>query len=89
MRRVGAGRMRGVVVVGEVVDEQVEAVARDEPAADRGRVGVDRAERAVSHRHRRAGAVALVERVEEEALRPEDGGHAGDRRQVAVRRGST
>ena len=62
MRGVGAERVRGVVVVGEVVDEQVEAVARDEPAADRRGVGVDRAERAVAQRDRRAGPVGLVER---------------------------
>ena len=37
-----AERVRRVVVVREVEDEEVEAVARDEPAADRGRVLVDR-----------------------------------------------
>ena len=40
--RVRPVRVRGVVVVGEVEDEEVEAVAGDEPAADRGRVVVDR-----------------------------------------------
>ncbi len=84
VRGVGAGGVRGVVVVRQVVDERVEAVAGDEPAADRCGVRVDRAQRAIADRHRRAGAVALVERVEEEALRPVDGGHSRNRRQVAV-----
>ena len=54
---VGPVRVRGVVVVGEVVDEQVEPVARDEPAADGRRVGVDRPERAIEEREsaRRSG----------------------------------
>ena len=39
---VRAERVRRVVVVREVVEEEVEAVPRDEPAPDRGRVVVDR-----------------------------------------------
>ena len=85
VRGVGARRVRGVVVVGQVVDEKVEPVAGDEPAADPRRVCVDRAERTVPHRDRRPGPVALVERVEEEALRPVHRGHAGDRSEVAMR----
>ena len=57
-RVLGAGRaerVRRVVEVREVVDEEVEAVARDEPASDRRRVRVDRAGRAVAHGERRAG----------------------------------
>ena len=84
MRAVRAGDVRGEVVVGEVVDEEVEPVAGDEPTADRGRVRVDRPERAVAHGDRGAGLVALVEGVEEEALRAVDRRHAGDRRQVAM-----
>ena len=42
--------MRGEVVVREVVDEDVEAVARDEPAADRSGVRVDRPGGTVAHR---------------------------------------
>ena len=84
VRGVGAEGVRGVVVVREVVDEQVEAVARDEPAADRRRVGVDRAERAVEKGDRRAGLVGLVEAVVEEPLRPVHGREAGDRREVPV-----
>ena len=41
----GPVRVRGVVEVGEVVREEVEAVARDEPAPDGGGVRVDRAGR--------------------------------------------
>ncbi len=80
----GPERMRGVVVVREVVDEQVEAVARDEPAADRGGVGVDRAERAVAPGDRGARSVGLVDAVEEEPLRPVDGREARDRGQMPV-----
>ena len=82
VRAVGPGGVRRVVVVGEVVDEQVEPVARDEPAADPRCVCVDRAERPVPHRDRRACAVALVQRVEEEPLRAVDSRCTGDRRQV-------
>ncbi len=69
VRRVRPLCVRGVVVVGEVEDEEVEAVAGDEPAADRRRVGVDRPPRPVAHRERRAGHVRLEEVVEEEAAR--------------------
>ena len=62
--------VRGVVVVGEVEDEEVEAVARDEPAADRRRVGVDRPARPVADREGRARHVRLEEVVEEEPARP-------------------
>ena len=90
VRAVRAGGVRGEVVVGEVVDEEVEPVAGDEPTADGGRVRVDRAERAVAHGDRGAGPVALVERVEEEALRAVDRRDAGDRRQMRdACRGST
>ena len=76
--------MRGVVVIRQVVHEEVEAVARDQPAADERCVGIDRAERAVAHGDRRTGAVALVERVEEEPSRPVHCGHAGNGREVTV-----
>ena len=84
MRGIGAEGVRGVVVVGEVVDEQVEAVPRDEPLADRRRVGVDRPERAVEKRDPGAGLVGLVEAVVEEPLRPVHRREAGDRGDVAV-----
>ncbi len=76
MRGAWALRMRGVVVVGEVEDEEVEAVARDEPAPDRGGVRVDRPAGAVPHCQRSASRVRLEEAVEEEALRPV--GRAGE-----------
>ena len=62
-------RVRGEVEVGEVVREEVEAVARDEPAPDCGGVHVDRAAGAVAHGERRARRVGLEEAVVEEALR--------------------
>ena len=65
-----AVRMRGEVEVGEVVREEVETVARDEPAADRRCVHVDRAAGAVAHGERRARRVGFEEAVVEEALRP-------------------
>ena len=71
MCRVRAERVRGVVVVGEVVDEQVEAVPRHEPAPDRGGVVVDRAGGTVAPRRRGSGLVGLEQAVEEEAARPE------------------
>jgi len=78
-------RVRGVVVVRQVVDEQVEAVPRDEPAPDRRRIGVDRSEGPVANRDRRAGLVALVERVEEEPLRSPHRRRSGERREMPVR----
>ena len=68
--RIRAERMRGVVVVREVEDEQVERVARHEPAPHLTGVGVDRASGTIPPRHRRAGPVRLVDAVEEEVLRP-------------------
>ena len=68
-----AERVRRVVVVREVEDEEVEAVAGDQPAADRGRVLVDRARRTAPDGERRAGHVRLEQVVEEEASRPADG----------------
>ena len=47
-RRVGPRCVRGVVVVGEVEEEEVEGVTRHEPAPDGRRVRVDRARRAVA-----------------------------------------
>ena len=67
-RRVRARGMRRVVVVGEVEKQEVEPVARHEPAAGRRGVRVDRAARAVSERERRAGAVGPEEVVEVEPL---------------------
>ena len=69
MCRVRTLCMRGVVVVGEVVDEEVEAVPRHEPARDRSGVRVDRPAGPVAHRERSAGHIRLEEVVEEEALR--------------------
>ena len=74
-------RVRCVVVVRQVEEEEVEAVARDEPAADRGCVVVDRAGGAVPQRQRRARRVRLEQVVEEEALRAARG--AGDAGSVA------
>ena len=67
---VGAMSVRGEVVVRQVVDEEVEAVARDEPATDRGRVAVDGAVRPPEDRKRCAGRIRLEQVVEEEALGP-------------------
>ena len=64
-------QVRREVEIGEVVDEQVEAVARDEPAACRGGVLVHRSRGAVAHGERRADRIRLVQVVEEEAARPE------------------
>ena len=90
-RAVRAERVRGEVVVGEVEDEEVEAVARDEPAPDRGGVGVDRAGAAAAHGERRARPVRLEEAVEEEAASARTRrGQAGDgRRGSGAGRGST
>ena len=89
-RAVRPERVRGVVVVGEVEDEEVEAVAGDEPAADGGRVGVDRPRCALADGERRAGLVRLEQVVEEEALRAERGArHTGqDGRGARCARGS-
>ena len=51
-RLVGPGRVRRVVVVGEVEEEEVESVAGHEPAAHRGGVCVDRAGGAIPERER-------------------------------------
>jgi hypothetical protein len=79
-RRVGAGerverggwtrQMGGVVEVGEIEEEEVEAVARHEPAPHDARVGVRRALEPGADRERRARRVRLEEVEEEEALRP-------------------
>ena len=75
--------MRGVVVVGEVEDEEVEAVAGHEPAPHGGGIGVDRPARAAAHRERRAGHVRLEQVVEEEAARAVRGaGEEGNGRPV-------
>ena len=78
--------MRGEVVVGQVVEEEVEAVAGHEPAPDRGGIGVDRAGRAAEDRDRGAGHVRLEKVVEEEALRPE--GRAGETREQRAMAGA-
>ena len=70
LRLLRAERVGREVVVGQVVDEEVEAVAGDEPAPDEPGVGVDRAGRSAENRHRCAGHVGFEEVVEEEALRP-------------------
>ena len=70
---VGACGMRRVVVVGEVVDEEVEPVARHQPAAGVDRVAVDGAGRAGANGERRPRLVRLVEVEEEEAARAVDG----------------
>ena len=81
LSRLGTGGVRGEVVVGEVEDEEVEAVPRDEPAADDPRVLVDRAAGTSANGERRAGHVRLEEVVVEEPRRPEGGpvepGHCG------------
>ncbi len=85
VRSVGPVHVRREIEVREVVHELVEAVAGHEPPADRRRVLVGRAGRAVAHRERRADGIRLVEVVEEEAPRPEGGRREpGHRRQVAV-----
>ena len=79
------GRMRGEVVVGQVVDEEVEAVAGDQPAADHGRVRVDGPLRPVADRDRRARPVRLEQAVVEEALGPVgDAPQPGNERLVRV-----
>ena len=82
-RRVGTVLVGGVVVVGEIEDEEVERVAGHEPPADRRRVRIDRSGRPVAPRERRAGAVGAEEVVEEEALRPPNVTEEGQRRAVA------
>ena len=81
--RVRALCVRREVVVGEVVDEKVEAVACHEPASDRGRVAVDRSLRTPEHGERRARRIGLEEVVEEEPLRAVGrNGQPGEGRQV-------
>ena len=84
---VGAGRtvrVRREVEVGEVEREEVEAVARDEPASDRRGVRVEGAGRAVADGERRPGQIRLEQAVEEEPLRPERGlRHPRQRRRMA------
>ena len=70
LRHPRPGRMRGEIVIGQVVDEEVEAVSRDQPAADRCGVRVDRSACTTEHRERRAGHIRLEQIEEEEALRP-------------------
>ena len=73
------------VVVREVIDDEVEAVASHQPAADTCRVRVDGAALATTPRERRARPVRLEEVVEEEAARPVHGApEAGDVRDMAV-----
>src|SRR4029077_5166531 len=75
----------GEVVTGEVEGEEVEAVARDEPAADRGGIRVYRAGAAAANRGRRSRPVRLEEAVEEEAPGTERGAvEAREGREVAV-----
>jgi hypothetical protein len=66
-RAVRSRDVRGVVVVREVEDEEVEAVAGDEPAADGGRVVVDRALEPRADGEARPGPLRL-EHVEEEEV---------------------
>ena len=81
----GAVCVRGEVIVREVVDEEIEPVARHEPAPDTGRVRVDRATLAAARDPRRTRPVRLVEVVEEEAARPvHRPAQAGDGRDIAV-----
>ena len=85
-RRVGAVDVGGEVVVGQVIDQEVEAVAGDEPPPHRRRVRVDRPLRPSEHRERSAGRIRLEEVVEEEPLRPVGGDrHGRQRRQVRRR----
>jgi hypothetical protein len=82
-RPTGPEEVRGEVVVREVVDEQVEPVARHEPASDEAGVGVDRALGPGEDGHGRTGHLRLVEAVEEELPRSIRGaGEARDERQV-------
>ena len=69
----GPPRVRGEIEAGEVEGEEVEAVARDEPAPDRGGVRVDRAAAAAADRERRSRPVRLEEPVVEESRRPVGG----------------
>ncbi len=64
--------MGGVVVVGKVVEEEIEPVAGDEPAPDRIGVRIDGSCSPRAHRKRRPGDVGLVEVEEEEAPGPVD-----------------
>src|SRR5439155_24778611 len=57
----GPEYVRGEVVIGQVVEEEVEAVAGHEPAPDRGGIGVDRSGRTAEDRDRGAGYVRLEE----------------------------
>src|SRR4029453_9253688 len=75
VRSGGPERVGREVVVREVVEEEVEAVARDEPAAAGGCVRIDRAQRAAADREGRAGDVRLEEAEVEEPPRPFDGAH--------------
>ena len=72
MRGVGAGRVGGEVVVGEVEEEEVECIPCYEPAPHRGGVRVDGATGPIPPRERRTGALRLEQVVEEEALRAGD-----------------
>ena len=78
-RGVRALQVGGEIVVGQVVDEEVEAVPRDEPAPDRGGVGIDRAMGAAEDGQRCTRRIGFEEVVEEEALRTVSGDR--DRRQ--------
>ena len=62
-----AERVGGVVVVRQVVEEEVESVACDEPSTHRRCIGVDRPSRPRPDRQRRAGDVRLEEAEVEEA----------------------
>jgi hypothetical protein len=66
-RGVRPGDVGGVVVVREVEDEEVEAVARHEPGPDGGSVVVDRALEPRADGERRSRDVRLEEVEEEEA----------------------
>ena len=77
-RRIGTVLVGGVVIVGEVEDEEVEGVAGHEPAADRRRIGVDRSRRPVAPGERRTRAIGAEQVVEEEPLRPH---HVTEQRQ--------
>ena len=83
LRAFGPLGVRGIVVVGQVVDEEVEAVPGHEPAADARRVVVHGAARAGANRERRAGHVRR-EHVEvvEAARAVHRAPHAGKRGRV-------
>ena len=84
-----AERVRGIVVVREVEEEEVEAVPGDEPAADGGSVGVDGPRGTLAYGERRTGLVGLEQVVEEEALGAERGArHAGQVAGARCARGS-